>query len=79
MAGLPCWASFMRTRWRTVAPELGFDVVADEGEVGGFEFCGPRGVAGDEDGDAVDHADAGFKSGFGVELGGVLAADRGGS
>ena len=55
--------------------ELGFDVVADEGEVGLLEACGPGGIAGEEDGDAVDHGDTGIKAGFGVELGGFLAAD----
>ena len=55
--------------------ELGFDVVADDGEFGFFEFVGPSGFAGDEDGDAVDHGDAGVEAGLGVEFGGFLTAD----
>ena len=56
--------------------DLGLDVVADAGQALLLESLGPGGVADDEDRDAVDERHARVQGGLGVELGGLLRADR---
>ena len=56
--------------------DLRLDVVADDRHAGGGELVRPLLGAGDEDRQRVDEGDAGVDGGLGVELGGVLGADR---
>ncbi len=57
-------------------PDLGLDVVADDRQAGLFEALVPVVLAGDEDRQAVDEADAGLERLLDVPLGRVLGADR---
>ena len=57
-------------------PDLGLDVVADDRQPGLLEALVPVVLAGDEDGQAVDEADAGRERLLDVPLGRVLGADR---
>ena len=56
--------------------DLALDVVADDRQTGLLELFVPVVLAGDEDGQAVDDADAGFEGLFDVPLGRLLGADR---
>ena len=56
--------------------DLALDVVADDRHAGLDEALLPVGLAGDEDGDAVDHGAAGREDLLGVPLGGLFAAHR---
>ncbi|MPN31801.1 hypothetical protein SDC9_179276 [bioreactor metagenome] len=49
---------------------LALDVVADDGQAGILEAFAPVFGAGDEDRDAVDHANAGFKDLLYIPFGG---------
>ena len=57
-------------------PDLGLDVVADDRQAGLFEALVPVVLAGDEDGQAVDEADARRERLLDVPLGRLLGADR---
>src|SRR3954452_12618129 len=57
-------------------PDLGLDVVADDRQAGFLEALVPVVLAGDEDRQAVDEADAGGERLLDVPLGRLLRADR---
>ena len=57
-------------------PDLGLDVVADDRQPGLLEALVPVVLAGDEDRQAVDEADAGLQRLLDVPLGRLLGADR---
>ena len=56
--------------------DLALDVVADDRQAGLLERLVPVILAGDEDRQAVDEADAGFERLLDVPLGRLLGADR---
>jgi len=57
-------------------PDLGLDVVADDRQAGVLEALVPVVLAGDEDRQAVDEADAGGESLLDVPLGRLLGTNR---
>ena len=68
--------SFASTRCTMVAPTWRLDVVADDRQAGVGELLRPLRVGGDEDRQRVDEGAAGVDRGLGVELVGLLRADR---
>ena len=70
------WKRRASWRWTIVAPTWRLDVVADDRQPGLLEALVPVVLAGDEDRQAVDEADAGRERLLDVPLGRVLGADR---